>query len=187
MNKNILSAILLFFVLTIITGAIYPLTVTTFAQVFFKEKAEGSLVKREDGKVIGSMLIGQNFNNCRYFFGRISAANYIPLESTGSNASATGRQLKDQISARYNQLKECGDKMEKVPIELLTASGSGIDPEISPEALYFQAERIALIRNISKEKVENVIRHNTIKKFIGVFGAERVNLLSLNMALDKLE
>lgn len=187
MNKNILSAVLLFCVLTIITGAIYPLAVTAFAQVFFKEKADGSLIRNSDGWVIGSALIGQDLNSCRYFFGRISAANYLPLDSTGSNASATGKQLKDQIIARYNQLKACGDKMKKVPAGLLTASGSGIDPDVSPDALYFQAERIASIRNIPKEKVENIIQSNTIKKFLGIFGEERVNVLSVNMALDKSE
>lgn len=189
--KTFVIALKIFLVLTILTGVIYPLMVTGIAQVVFPHKANGSLIL-QDNKLIGSELIGQKFDSTIYFTSRPSAIGNNPLPSGGSNYGLTNTKLKAQVAERkaqfiaFNQL----DKNVEVPSEMLFASASGLDPHISPEAARLQINRIATVRHFSKvqkESLKALVEKTSEAPQLGCLGEKRVNVLLLNIALDKLK
>lgn len=175
--------------LSILLGCIYPLAMTGLGDAFFSKKVHGSLIKNAQGEVIGSSLIGQNFQDPKYFFGRPSAANpaYNALNSGGSNLSPTNPQLIDLFKTRILALQKV-DPSQKIPIpmDLITASGSGLDPDISLASAYYQAPRIARLRNLPLASINNLIDKNVQNRQLGIFGEPRVNVLKLNLALNTL-
>jgi K+-transporting ATPase ATPase C chain len=182
-------AIVLFIALTIVTGVVYPWLTTTVAQLTFPDQANGSLVT-QGGRVVGSSLIGQSFTLPRYFWGRLSATSPVPyngLASGGSNLGPTNPALTDQASARVQDLQKADpDQKAPIPVDLITASGSGLDPDISPEAAYYQAGRVARLRGLPTTSVTQLIDATVKKPVIGVFGPPTVNVLALNLALDRM-
>jgi K+-transporting ATPase ATPase C chain len=183
-------AAVLLIAMTVLTGVIYPLVVTGIAQLAFNDKASGSLIER-DGETIGSELIGQNFfGSVGYFWGRPSAAGagYDASASSGSNLGPTNPALFERIEQSVTDIRaanpERGD--EPIPIDLVTASGSGLDPHISPAGAEYQAPRIARERGISEDQVRDLIDDATDGRFLGFLGEEGVNVLKLNLALDEL-
>jgi potassium-transporting ATPase KdpC subunit len=188
--RSLITAIAMTLMLTLLTGIIYPLVVYGIAQVAFPWQANGSLVTR-DGHVVGSSLIGQNFTQPRYFHSRPSAAGangYDASSSGGANLGPTNRQLVEKVKhALLKVLEENpGIRPQEVPIGMLTSSASGLDPEISPAAAHLQVLRVARARGLSSQVVENLVREHTRPRFAGVFGEPGVNLLELNLALDRL-
>lgn len=181
--KLILTAIRTTLLLTLITGIIYPLFVTVAAHLFFPWKSKGSFLEKQ-GSVVGSELIGQKFEGDRYFWSRPSAINYNPFPSGGSNLSLSNSKLKQAFEERKVELQKRHATDKKIPSSLLFASGSGVDPHISPYAAYYQAERIAKARHIDVEILYRLIDQNTERRFFGIFGMPRVNVLKLNLALD---
>jgi K+-transporting ATPase ATPase C chain len=176
-------------VLLLICGIIYPLAMTGVAQVMFPAKADGSLIKDEGGKVVGSELIGQSFKNPKYFSGRISSIEY---NASGSGSGNYAPSNEDMIERTKNDIKaflENNPDVEKedIPADLLTNSGSGLDPHISPVAAKIQVPRIAEARGISEEQLESLITKNTEKQQYGVLGESRINVLQLNLELDRLK
>jgi K+-transporting ATPase ATPase C chain len=175
-------------VFTAVTGVIYPLVVTVIGLIAFPHQAHGSLIVR-DGKVVGSELIGQSFDQPGYFWGRPSATAPFPYNagaSTGSNLGPTNPALTDAITARVKALRDSGvDPQTPVPVDLVTASGSGLDPHISPAAALFQVERVAKARNRSVDEVKHLVQQHTESRTFGVLGERRVNVLKLNLALDQ--
>ena len=176
-------------VFSLITGGVYPLFVTLVGQALFRHEAEGSLITHE-GRVVGSSLIGQSFSSNHYFWGRLSATSpnpYNALSSSGSNFAPTNPQLLDEVRGRIAQLKT-GDasSIEQIPIDLVTSSASGLDPDISVAAAFYQAPRIAEHRHIAQAEVEKLINAHIIERTSGVLGERRVNVLELNLALDAL-
>jgi potassium-transporting ATPase KdpC subunit len=175
-------------ILTLITGVLYPLFVTGFAQVAFRDRANGSAIV-QDGTVRGSTLIGQPFDDPKYFWGRISAtspAAYNAGASTGSNLGPTNDTLTKTAKARIDALRavDPGNRAP-VPVDLVTASGSGLDPHITPAAAEYQVRRVARVRGIPEERVRVLVRENTEGRTFGVLGEPRVNVLALNLALDR--
>ena len=174
-------------IFTALTGVIYPAVVTVIAQVAFPRQARGSLIER-DGKVIGSELIGQAFDQPRYFWARPSATapfGYNAAASTGSNLGPTNPALTDAIATRVKALRETRvDSGKPIPVDLVTASGSGLDPHISPAAALFQVERVAKARGRSVDEVRRVVEQQIEHRTFGVLGERRVNVLKLNLALD---
>ena len=188
MNSLIRPAVVLFLIMTAITGVIYPLVVTGIGQALFPAQAGGSLVMR-DGQAIGSSLIGQPFSDPRYFWSRPSATTPQPYNGTGSTGSNLGQlnpALTDAVKSRIDALHAAdpGNKAP-IPVDLVTASGSGLDPDISPAAAYYQAPRIARVRGLSLDAVRNLIAAHAKGRVLGLFGDPRVNVLELNMALDR--
>ncbi len=184
--KHLYPAIALTIVLTVLVGIIYPFLMTGLSEVLFKEKARGSLIQRE-GRVIGSRLIGQPFRGVGYFHSRPSAAGsgYDGTASGGTNLGPTSKALfEDQIKGRAKELKGENPKME-IPVDLVTSSGSGLDPHISPAAAEFQIPRVARERQILEEDVRRLVREHTEGRQFGVLGEPRVNVLELNLALDE--
>jgi potassium-transporting ATPase KdpC subunit len=186
--KSILRpALVLFALLTVLTGFIYPLAVAGVAQVVFPQQAHGSLVMR-DGKAVGSTLIGQAFSDPKYFWGRPSATSPMPnngAASGGSNLAASNPALIDAVKARVEALRAADPgNTAAVPQDLVTASASGLDPEISPAAAIYQAGRVARLRGLSAAELQALIERNTLGRTLGIFGEPRVNVLALNMALD---
>jgi K+-transporting ATPase ATPase C chain len=187
-QKQLKSAFLVFLLLTVITGIIYPFVVTAVAQVFFHHQANGSIISR-DGRPIGSSLIGQSFEDPNYFWGRLSAtspAAYNATASSGSNFGPLNTALRQNVEARVKLLQNADlENKNLVPIDLVTASASGLDPHISIAAALYQVPRVARLRGIPQEKVAEIVRENTQRRFLGVIGEPVVNVLQLNMALNK--
>jgi potassium-transporting ATPase KdpC subunit len=198
MLKELRPAFVVLIGLTLITGLLYPLTITGFAQVLFPTQAQGSLIV-QDGKVVGSALIGQPFNDAKYFHGRPSAttapdpkdssktveAPYNAANSGGSNLGPSSKALSDRITADVERLK-AENPSASVPIDLVTTSGSGLDPDISPDAAYFQVTRVAKARGVPPERLRALIESQLQGRTLGLFGEPHVNVLKLNLALDKL-
>jgi K+-transporting ATPase ATPase C chain len=175
---------------TLITGVAYPLAVSVAAQVAFQEQANGSLVLR-DGRVVGSALIGQAFDDPHYFWGRPSATSPVPYDaraSTGSNLGPTNPVLLSSVRDRVAMLRATHPEHagQPVPVDLVTASGSGLDPHISPAAALFQVGRVARARGLSEDRVRSLVQGHVEGASLGVMGEPRVNVLRLNMALDGL-
>ncbi len=196
MLREIRPAIVLLVGLTLITGLAYPLAMTGIAGVLFPRQAQGSLIEK-DGKVVGSALIGQEFKDDKYFHGRPSAttapdpndstktvsAPYNAANSGGSNLGPTSKALADRLKADVDKLK-AENPSQPVPVDLVTTSASGLDPDISPEAALFQVPRVAKARNMPEVRVRELVTQNTQRRQLGLFGEPRVNVLALNLALD---
>jgi potassium-transporting ATPase KdpC subunit len=186
LSKQIYPAVALTIVLTVMVGIIYPFVMTGLSELLFKEKARGSLIERE-GKVVGSRLIGQPFKSPGYFHSRPSAAGsgYDATASGGTNLGPTSKQLlEEQVRERSKQMHTENPNV-KIPIDLITSSGSGLDPHISPAAADFQIPRVARERRMSEDKVKQLVQENTAGRQFGVLGEPRVNVLELNLALDE--
>jgi K+-transporting ATPase ATPase C chain len=197
MLREIRPAIVLLLVLTAITGLAYPLAMTAIAGAIFPAQAQGSLIER-DGKVVGSALIGQEFKDDKYFHGRLSAtlapdpndstktvsAPYNAANSGGSNLGPTSKALADRLKEDVDKLK-AENPNAAVPVDLVTTSASGLDPDISPEAAQFQAPRIAKARNMPEDAVKQLVAFNVQGRLLGLLGEPRVNVLALNLALDR--
>ena len=181
--KTLRESVVVFVVLTVITGVVYPLAIMLIGQVVFPRQANGSLIER-DGKVVGSELIGQTFTDTRYFWSRPSAAGYNGGASTGSNYGPTNPAQLDAVKQRVADLKTAHDEDAEVPVDLVTASGSGLDPQISPAAAEYQVNRVARARNVDEARVRELIALNSKGRTIGLLGEPRVNVLKLNLALD---
>ncbi|WP_186136077.1 potassium-transporting ATPase subunit KdpC [Burkholderia gladioli] len=179
--------VVLFAVLTAVTGLVYPAVMTAFGSVAFPSQAGGSLIE-QNGRTVGSALIGQPFDAPRYFWGRLSATSPMPYNAQGSSASnlgPTNPALADQVKGRLDALKAAGtDMSQPVPVDLVTASGSGLDPEISPAAAAYQVERVARSRGLPADAVRQLVDANTKGRQFGLLGEPRVNVLALNLALD---
>ncbi|MBX3076533.1 potassium-transporting ATPase subunit KdpC [Candidatus Obscuribacterales bacterium] len=189
MRDLVIQSLLLYFVLTILTGVIYPGAVTMVAQLAWPQAANGSLIKDETtGGTIGSSLLGQEFTSDQYFWGRLSATTppYNAAASSGSNLGPLSPSLLKNAKARIEALKVPAGKSSKVPVDLVTSSASGLDPHISPASALLQAERVASARGLTEHEVEELIKQNTEGKQFAVFGESRVNVLQLNLALDRL-
>jgi len=183
---QIKQAILIFIVLSIITGIIYPLFITGIAQLFFRNQANGSLIY-QNGKAVGSTLIGQAFNDPKYFWGRISATSPVSFNaasSSGSNLGPTNPALVEAVKARIKALKSVEPNSNLIPVDLVTSSASGLDPHISLAAAYYQAGRIARLRGLSEETMKILIAKYTSGRLFGFIGEPVVNVLELNLALD---
>ena len=197
MLREVRPAIILVVALTLITGLVYPLFMTGIAEVIFPRQAQGSLIEK-DGKVVGSALIGQVFASDRYFHGRPSATNapdpkdptktvdapYNAVNSMGSNYGPTSKALVDRIKADLEKLK-AENPSTPVPQDLVTTSGSGLDPDISPEAALFQVPRVAKARNMPEDRLRQLVQEQTNARLLGLLGELRVNVLLLNLALDQ--
>jgi K+-transporting ATPase ATPase C chain len=188
--KTFKTALMATAVLTVLTGIFYPIAVWGLAQAIFPRQASGSLIVAGN-KVVGSKLIGQNFSSPRYFQGRPSAAGdkgYDAAGSSGSNLGPTNKALIEAVKLRMKNFVESnpGSDAHQVPIDLVTTSGSGLDPEISPAAADLQVSRVARARGLSEDQVRQLIAENTRSRSVGIFGEPGVNVLLLNLALDRV-
>lgn len=184
--QSIRQAIVVLLAATLLTGVIYPLAVTLAARSLFPDQAEGSLIVR-DGQVVGSAWIGQSFHRPEYFWGRPSATAPFPYNaaaSGGSNLGPSNPLLVEQVRKRLNELEAAGTSVERIPVDLVTASASGLDPHISPEAAEVQVSRVASRRGIREDEVRRLVAAHTEGRQFGVLGEPRVNVLKLNLALD---
>jgi potassium-transporting ATPase KdpC subunit len=190
MWKMLKSTLLLFLALTLVTGVAYPLLVTGASRLVMPAKASGSVLTR-DGKAMGSALLGQSFTSTSYFWGRPSATTPQPnngASSSGSNLSPTNPALLDAIAARVKALREADPgNAAPVPVDLVTASGSGLDPHISPAAALYQVARVARARGIEEGRVRALVESHVEGRTFGVLGEPRVNVLQLNLALDAIK
>jgi potassium-transporting ATPase KdpC subunit len=190
MSRLIRNAVSMLLVMTAITGIAYPLVATGVAQVLFPRQANGSLIEK-DGKPIGSELIGQYFDDPKYFWSRPSATTPQPNNGTasnGSNLGPTNPALRDAVQQRIDALRKADPgNTAPVPADLVTTSGSGLDPEISPAAAQYQVARVARVRNLSPQQVQTLVAQATQGRQLGLLGEPRVNVLQLNLALDNLQ
>jgi K+-transporting ATPase ATPase C chain len=190
MWRQLRIALIFLGLFTVITGIIYPLVVTGMAQAFFHHQANGSLIE-ENGKNIGSELIGQPFSDPKYFWGRLSATtpfSYNAASSSGSNYGPINPVLRDAIQARIEALKAVDpDNNEPIPVDLVTFSASGLDPDISVAAADYQVPRVARYRGLSEEQVYALVNRFTESRQFGILGEPRVNVLKLNLALDEVK
>jgi potassium-transporting ATPase KdpC subunit len=198
MLREIRPAIVVLVALTLVTGLVYPLAMTGIAQIIFPRQAQGSMLER-DGHVVGSALIGQDFTSDKYFHGRPSAttapdpkdptktvaAPYNAANSGGSNLGPSNKALVDRVQGDLDKLKKENPSVP-VPADLVTTSASGLDPDISPEAALFQVPRIAKARNLPENRIRGLVADQTEGRFLGLLGEPRVNVLLLNLALDRL-
>jgi K+-transporting ATPase ATPase C chain len=184
MKNNFVTSILMTVVTTLLLGLAYPLIITGIAQVVFPDKANGQLIRR-DGQLIGSRIIGQPFTGPRYFHSRPSAAGtgYDPTNSSGSNLGSTNQKLIDRVNTDTAKL-QAENPNAAVPVDLVTTSASGLDPDITPAAALFQAPRIARARGLSEDRVRTMVETHTKQRTLGLIGELRVNVLELNLALD---
>ncbi len=187
MVSQLRPAFFMLLILTIITGVVYPLVVTGIAQVAFPRQANGSLIVI-DGKTYGSELIGQQFSDPKYFWGRLSAAGYNAAASSGSNYGPLNPDLHKAAQERIDALKAADpDNPLPIPVDLVTASGSGLDPHISVAAALYQVHRVATARGLSEAEVKSLVEKYTQGRQFGILGESRVNVLELNLALDGLK
>ena len=190
MQKHLRPAIMTLVMLTILTGLIYPAVITGIAQVLFPSQANGSLIYK-DGKAVGSALIGQPFDDPKYFWGRPSATSPFPDNagaSGGSNLGPTNSDLKKAVQGRIDALRAADpENKAPIPVDLVTASGSGLDPEISPAAALYQVQRVAQVRKLREEAVRELVAQNTRGRQWGFMGEPGVNVLQLNLALDQMK
>jgi len=198
MLREIRPAIVVLVVLTVLTGLAYPLAMTGIAEVIFPNQAQGSLIER-GGTVVGSALIGQEFTSDKYFHGRLSAttapdpndatktvpAPYNAANSGGSNYGPSNKALIDRVQGDIDTLKK-ENPSQPVPSDMVTTSASGLDPDISPESALFQVPRVAKARNLPEDRVRQLVTENTQARLLGLLGEPHVNVLQLNLALDKL-
>ena len=190
MKTQTITAFKFFLAMTVVTGIIYPLLMTLFAQLCYPSKANGSLIKK-DGKIIGSDLIGQKFDSSIYFWSRPSAIDYNPIPSGASNLGPTSTKLKKQVAERRKLFAKDNSIIDtsSVPEEMIFASASGLDPHISPEAAFLQLERVAIARNLNeaqKQKVQRLINRKIEEPQFFLFGEPRINVIELNLALDSI-
>jgi K+-transporting ATPase ATPase C chain len=196
MRAQIKPAIMILALLTLITGVIYPLLITVVAQVAFPAQANGSLIMK-DGEPIGSRLIGQSFDDPKYFWGRLSATGTFPYNSfnaenltasSGSNYGPLNPALMEMVQSRIDALKAAdSDNTQAIPVDLVTASGSGLDPHISPAAAEYQVARVAKARGLDEAVVRELVAQHTEGRDLAVLGEPRVNVLELNLALDSMK
>ena len=190
MWQHVRPALMCLILLTLLTGLIYPVVVTGIAQVVFPRQANGSLIMK-DGKAVGSELIGQPFDDPKYFWSRPSATSPFPDNagaSTGSNLGPTNPDLKKAVQGRVDALRAADpDNKAPIPVDLVTASGSGLDPHISPAAALYQVHRVAQARKLDEEAVRQLVAQSTEGRQFGLLGEPRVNVLTLNLALDSLK
>lgn len=189
--KNLIRPMLVIFIaLSVITGVVYPAVVTALGQVAFPKQANGSLMEQH-GKLVGSALIGQQFDAPYYFWGRLSATSpnpYNAQNSSASNLGPTNPALAEEVKGRLSALHDADPaNSAPVPVDLVTSSGSGLDPQISPAAAAYQAQRVARARGLPLEQVDALIAHNTEGRQFGILGEPGVNVLQLNLALDNLK
>jgi len=189
MVRTFRDALLMLIALTLLTGVVYPVLVTVLAQLGMKSAAEGSLVER-DGKAVGSVLIGQPFSDPKYFWGRASATSPMPYNagaSSGSNQGPLNPALADAVKARIEALRAADpENKAPVPVDLVTASASGLDPHISPAAADYQVARVAKARGVPPDRVRALVAESTQGRQLGFLGEPVVNVLQLNLALDRL-
>jgi K+-transporting ATPase ATPase C chain len=190
MWRQFRTAIIFLVVFTVITGVIYPLIVTGVAQTFFHKQANGSLITT-NGEVVGSELIGQQFSDPKYFWGRLSATSPVPYNaasSSGSNLGPENPALQTEVQARIDALKAVDpNNTLPIPVDLVTSSGSGLDPDISVAAADYQINRVAQYRNLTVVQVSALVKQFTTGRTFGILGEPRVNVLKLNLALDNLK
>ncbi|MEO6910666.1 MAG: potassium-transporting ATPase subunit KdpC [Edaphobacter sp.] len=187
MRRNLITSVLYTVVTGILLGILYPLFMTGLAQIFFHDKANGQLIVK-DGVVIGSRIIGQNFTDAGYFHGRPSAAGTVGYDATasgGSNYGPTNNKYIDRVEADVAVLEKENPGVP-VPIDLVTTSGSGLDPDITPAAAYFQVPRVARARGISEEKVKELVARDIVQRQFGLLGEPHINVLQLNLGLDRM-
>lgn len=188
MSNIVRTSLVMFLGLTIVNGVAYPIVVTGIGQTLFPVQVNGSLIKK-DGKVIGSALIGQHFSDAKYFWGRPSATSPYPnnaAASSGSNLGPLNPALSEAVNARVKAQQAAANTSDPVPVDLVTTSGSGLDPEISPAAALYQVGRVAKARHLDSEVVKALVMKHVIGRQWGILGERRVNVLELNLALDAM-
>ena len=186
MKKNLITSVLMTIAMTILLGLIYPLVVTGLAQLFFRQKADGQIIRR-NGETIGSLIIAQPFTSAKYFHPRPSAAGngYDAANSGGTNLGPTNQKLIDRVRTDAAALEQ-ENPGHPIPIDLITTSASGLDPEISPAAAEFQIPRVARARGVAESTLRDLVQKHTRQRDLGLLGEPRINVLELNLALDAL-